>query len=70
MGTTLKPVPFFSDEIALDVDTASKVEHVGRHVTLREFAQGGPLALYRIEERPCRFVCYDQNRNFIEGDSV
>lgn len=70
MSTTLAPVPFFADTITLDVDTASKARHVGRRVTLSEFAAGDPISLYRIEEADCRFVAYNAKREFIEGDSV
>lgn len=49
MGTTLKPIPFFSDQIELDVHTATFGMHMG-HTAICHFCEGQPVSLYQIEE--------------------
>lgn len=51
MGTTLKPVPFFDDQIRIKPHTASAANFIGWPVTLAEFADGMPCSLYEIPER-------------------
>lgn len=50
MSRTLIPIKFFTDDITIEPHTATAREHIGRPVTLREFAEGTPLSLYKIEE--------------------
>jgi hypothetical protein len=50
MGYSLRPVSFFSDEIELEPHSASNPDHVGRRVSIREFANGRPCSLSEIEE--------------------
>lgn len=66
----MKAIPFFSDGIEIDVHTASDQKNVGRRVSLRAFADGAALALYRHGDE---LVCYRRHINtpgitkFIEG---
>lgn len=50
MGITLKSVPFFSDAIILRPHTATDAAHLGRKVTLREFAGADRMRLYVIDD--------------------
>lgn len=50
MGKTLTPIPFFSDAIKIKPHTATEAHHLGREVSIREFAAGRPVALYKVEE--------------------
>ena len=47
--TTLTPIHFFSDEIVLVPHTATSADHIGRPVSIREFAGELPVALYRVD---------------------
>jgi len=45
----MKPINFFSDEITIDVHTASDVKYIKRgKVSVREFADGDPVSLYEL----------------------
>jgi len=51
MGYTTTMIPFFSDEIELDVHSASYPEYLG-HTSIRSFAEavGGPVSLERRDD--------------------
>lgn len=50
MGISLKPIPFYTDNIRIRPHTATDAHHLGRAVSLREFAAGRACSLYIIEE--------------------
>jgi hypothetical protein len=50
MSTTLKPIAFFSDEIEIEPHSATHADHVGRRVSIREFAKGRPCSLSEVVE--------------------
>ena len=69
----MTPIPFFSDEITLDVHSATERAHVGQHVSVQEFAAGEPVALYDLgngELKAFRGWHQSQPRPFIEGKEV
>jgi len=45
----MKPIPFFLDTITLLPHTATAAHHIGRPVSIREFANGEPVGLYLLE---------------------
>ncbi len=49
MGTSVKPIMFFDVNIKIKPHTASHAADVGRTITIQEFAQGMPVALYQDE---------------------
>lgn len=72
MGMTLTPINFFSDEIKITPHTATHACHIGRPVSLREFAKlvgdNRGIALYRIEENNELLARIQPATNiFIEG---
>lgn len=50
MGYSLTRIPFFTDDIAICPHTATRAEHIGRNITIREFAAGRPVYFELIEE--------------------
>ena len=42
----MKPIAFFDENITITSHSASEAEHVGRPVSVREFANGEPVGLY------------------------
>ena len=42
-------IPFYTDDITITPHTATLPEHIGRRVSIREFASGRPAALYRLD---------------------
>lgn len=73
--TDLTLIPFFADDITIHVTATTEKEFVGRDITLREFADGQPIALYRNETTD-DYVAYRNSDNgpfsraFIEGPGV
>lgn len=71
MGRSLTAVPFFTDDIIIHPHTSSRADFL-RPISIREFANGQPVYLYRVEETGeynCRrgaFPCV----TFIEGPEV
>ena len=49
MGTTTKSIYFFSDAITIRPHTATHRSDINRPLSIREFANGRPVSLERIE---------------------
>lgn len=49
MGTSVKPIMLFDVNIKIKPHTASRAADIGRVMTIQEFAQGMPVALYEDE---------------------
>lgn len=49
MGKTYTPVKFFSDEIKVNVHSATRQEHLGI-ISIRDFANGNPVRLDQCED--------------------
>ena len=45
----MKPVPFFTDDIAIVPHTATNAAQIGKPITLSAFAAGRPVSLYQVE---------------------
>jgi hypothetical protein len=67
MGHSLTPVAFFSDEITLIPHTATEASHIGRPVSIREFARGGPVSLYKRDDNGEYVVSRYKHNTFMEG---
>ena len=50
MGHSLTPVMFFSDQIKIVPHTATEARHIGRPVSIREFAKGGIVSLAKRDD--------------------
>jgi hypothetical protein len=50
MGTSLKPVLFFSDEITIEPHTATHAKHLGRAISIRQFVGEQRARLEQVEE--------------------
>lgn len=61
----MKTIPFFTTDITIDVHTAMDAQHVGKSVTLVEFAQYKRMSLYELENG--ELLARMQNGDFIEG---
>jgi len=72
MSRSLEIVHFFSDEITIEPHTATSASDIGRPVSIREFAAGKPVCLWRdidngeYEVRRGKFPCVQ----FIAGPEV
>jgi len=70
----MTPINFFVDTITLDVHTATKKEHVGRKVSIAEFANGNPVSLYKLEDGELFAVVNNKRlpgpNRFIQGPEV
>ena len=49
MGYSTKPILFFSDEIVINVHTATKAQHL-RPISIAEFANGRPVYLEQRDD--------------------
>jgi len=61
----VKSLPIFSDEIVIVPHSATLAEHLDRRVPLREFAAGGRLSLYELENK--EMLARLPDGSFIEG---
>tara|TARA_B100002049_G_scaffold93692_1_gene69264 strand:- start:183 stop:398 length:216 start_codon:yes stop_codon:yes gene_type:complete len=68
----MKPIKFFTDDIEIVPHSATDAAHLNRRVSINEFAQGHPVALYETDDgellcqrRP--FGKHEQCPAFIEG---
>ena len=61
----MKPVAFFTDEIAIEVHSATSADHVNHKVTVGEFADGSPVSLYELENG--ELYASKRDGSFIEG---
>lgn len=68
MGTTTVSIPFFSDQIELDVHSATYAEHIG-HTALCHFAAGQRLSLEEIQETG-EYIARRQDGAFIHGQEI
>lgn len=66
MGYSTQSIPFFSDEIAIVPHTASKAEHLGRKVSIRQFSAGQRCSLEQRDDNGEYFVRLEDG-TFIEG---
>ena len=69
MGQTLESIPFFVDSITIEPHTATKAKHIGRVVSIRQFANNKPVSLRRILETG-ELIAQTCNGDFIEGPEV
>lgn len=63
----MKAVPYFSDDIKIIAHTATHAEHIGKPVSVREFANGQPVSLYTMHNGDLMLIRNDAQRTFIEG---
>lgn len=56
----MKTISFFTDDIAIIPHTATDARHLSRPVTIREFANGEPVALYELENGEYLVKCSQQ----------
>lgn len=68
MGISTVSIPFFSDQIELDVHTATHVEHMW-HTSLEYFADGQPLRLEQVQETG-EFIATRADGAFIHGQEI
>jgi hypothetical protein len=68
MGQSLKPIPIFSDQIELDVHTASYRSHLG-HTAICHFADGQPVNVWQIEETGEYYV-KRKDGAFMQGQEI
>ena len=61
-------IPFFSDEIKVNPHSATDAKHLCRPISLREFSQGQPVALYEHENG--ELLARLKSGQFIEGPEV
>lgn len=61
----MKAILFFTDDIAIVPHTATEARHLSRPVTIREFANGEPVALYELENG--EYLARVGRERFIEG---
>lgn len=45
----MTPIMFFTDDIKIRAHTATEAKHIGKAVSVRDFAQGKPVSLYELE---------------------
>lgn len=50
MGRSLTMIPFFSDKITIEPHTATYPHWIGRPVSIREFAAGMRVKLYKDDD--------------------
>jgi hypothetical protein len=50
MGHSLTAIRFFSDEIRIVPHTATFAKHLSRPVSIKEFAEGGPVWLFKRDD--------------------
>lgn len=67
MGKSLRSIPFWSDEIVLDVHSATDARMLGEH-SLREITGGGMAALYEVDDGDYHVEML--NREFATGRPV
>lgn len=67
----MKAIPFFTDDIAIIPHSATLAEHLGKPITIREFAGGRPVSLYELENGELRAVVRMPGQggmdDFVEG---
>ena len=50
MGYSITSIPFFTDDITITPHSASKAEHLGKALSIREFCNGHPCRLLLNED--------------------
>ena len=63
----MKSVSFFDEGITIVPHTATLAKHIGRSVTLREFADGQPIRLFEFEDEYIAMKGEIPDCEFIEG---
>jgi hypothetical protein len=66
MGTSLKPILFFSDTITIEPHTATYAKHVGTPISIRQFAGEQRVRLEQVEETQ-EYVVTRADGAFIQG---
>jgi hypothetical protein len=69
MGYSTRSVPIFTDNITLDVHTATYVEHLLSEISLAYFADGQPLALDQVCETG-EYIATRKDGAFIQGMEI
>lgn len=64
----MKPIPFFTCDIAIKVDECSKLDHLGKTITVGEFAAGDGVALYELDDGRLLLRKAWDIYNFIKGE--
>ena len=65
MGYSLKPVPFFTDDIAIIPHSATRASLIGKRVSIRLFAGNKPVSL-SIRDDNGEYVV-ETDRDFMVG---
>lgn len=69
MGKITTPVPFFTEDIVIDVLSCTRDDHINRQLSLREFADGQMIGLEVIEGEG-EMICRRADGAFIQGPEV
>lgn len=69
MALTVRSISFFDDSITIRPHTASLARHLAKPVSVRGFADGGPVSLSLIEETGDYLVTRPDG-TFMEGPEV
>ena len=68
MGYSVKAIPFFTDDIELDVHTATYPEHLG-HTSIRDFCAGEACSLEQVEETG-EYIVRKAGQVFMQGAEI